>query len=190
MSTKSEFDEQEGNLATAAEVENGPIYLSPLSAPPARKKSAWSTKSSDPWSAGLGPWTRQIQFYSADKERDSDSPKTVTSSFADMYRTSPTVASALETTRALFAPSEASDGSSAVEPPPIAADVDRRRTRDVATNLSVPEARRARFLPPCSCVYPPGFDNAVQYISCETQTCFLIIHIISDCVSGGFQPPH
>ena len=48
MSAKSEFDDEEGNLATAAEVESGPIYPSPLSAPPNRQMSAASTKSSDP----------------------------------------------------------------------------------------------------------------------------------------------
>ena len=168
----SEFDEEGGNLATAAEVENGPVYLSPLSAPPARRKSVLSVKSSDPWSAGMDPWTREIKSDFANKYRNSDSPNTDISHFADMYRASPTADSALGTTRALFAPSEASDGSSAVEPPPIATGNGRRRTRDVATNLSVPEARRARFLPPCSCAYPPGFGDAVQYISCETQTCF------------------
>ena len=43
------------------------------------------------------------------------------------------------------------------------------RTR--STNLSIPEAKRERLLPPCSCEFPPGIGGApIALISCETQT--------------------
>ena len=87
------------------------------------------------------------------------------------------------TTRALFAPSEASDGSNAVEPPPIPAEVNMRRTRNVATYLSVPEARRERFMPPCSCAYPPGFVDVVQHMSCATRACAPQYQLVQATVS-------
>ena len=143
----SRFYDESGSLATAAEVGNGRIYSSLLAALPNRQVSTVRAKSSDPWSAGLDPWTRRITSGVADKYRHVESPETSTAEFADRHRQSPTVTSASATTRALFAPSEASDGSHGVEPPPIPAEVDMRRpTRSESTNISVVEARRQTII--------------------------------------------
>ena len=164
----SGFNVENGNLESAAEEENRPIHLRPLSAPPNRQMSTVSASSADPWSTGLDLWRRDIKSslstHTHGKYRHFESAVTSTSEFADRHRLPPTPTSASATTRALFAPSEASDGSCAAQPSPIPAEIDVRRTRirNVSTNLSVPEAERERILPPCSCEYPPGFTETAQ----------------------------
>ena len=76
------------------------------------------------------------------------------------------------TTRALFASSEASDESIATLPPPGPVDARPPSTRTRSTNLSVPEAKRERFLAPCACECPLGIASGpTKLVSCETQTC-------------------
>jgi hypothetical protein len=42
--------------------------------------------------------------------------------------------------------------------------------RSSSTELSVSEAKKARFLPPCACAFPPGFDGSGETAACATQT--------------------
>ena len=181
---KEEFDVVTGNEGIAFESEYGPNY-NPLSPPPARVSRAEPDGRIDPWSAGSDPWRRN-PWASGSTSNFAETYRHVGSSpsaqsFVDRFR-SPT--SAEMSTRSLF--DSPADETIVTLPPPEPVGVRVRRTQSVATNISVPEARRERFLPPCSCEFPPGIGStptgihAVDFVSCSTQT--HVIDVTSQCI--------
>ena len=163
------FDLAAGIRKLAQEAMAGHDYVSPLAAPPRRGESDII----DPWSAS-DPWMQLPSSTFADRFRSAPT-STPTASFSEKYGT-PVESSASRTTRALFTASKASD-EAPIDPPPAVHDVARPPTvRTRSTSLSIPEAKRDRLLPPCSCDFPPGIDatptgaTPVDLVSCATQT--------------------
>ena len=151
-SARSPFDATAGNIRIAQEATEGCEYISPLAAPPGRVESDVI----DPWSAGRDPWQPLSTFTDKFRKSPTSAP---TLSFAEKFRT-PAESTASRTTRALFTPSEASDENTSVVPPPVAHSVARPPTlRESSTSLSIPEAKRHRLLPPCSCEFPQDLSQ-------------------------------
>jgi hypothetical protein len=150
---------------------NASLHSSVLASPPDRRAENVTTNSPktpsavDPWASGSDPWKQGVSTEFVDRYRKLSSPATSTGGFAERYRAPPTPTSAVALTRSLFE----SPADDVVPVVPQSEFV--RPTRTVATNLSLAEARRVRFLPPCACEFPPGFaDVLTSHVpTCESE---------------------
>ena len=125
------------------------VYISPLSPPSIRERVKPADRPTDPRSTA-DPWSNRHGDTSmfAEKFRSPESPSTPISTFADRFRSPTGPASAAMVTKALFDVPESPIEATVIAPPPTASESRPTSTRTTSTNISLPEAKSVRFLPP------------------------------------------